>query len=149
MATYTHKYWTHFYFPSLRGLWSSNFSAWYSAPYHLTVLNSEFFILAFCFSVDPSKHKLSPLLFNISQYHSNVCTKSLESCLTFCDLMNCSPPGSSVHGILQARILGCVAMPSSSFPYGQPQILTSPNLPHSLSIQALAGVLVLGKGLKL
>ena len=29
----------------------------------------------------------------------------LQSCLTLCDLMDCSPPGSSVHGILQARIL--------------------------------------------
>ena len=27
-----------------------------------------------------------------------------QSCLTLCDPMNCSPPGSSVHGILQARI---------------------------------------------
>ena len=26
--------------------------------------------------------------------------------------MDCSPPGSSVHGILQARILECVAIPS-------------------------------------
>ena len=32
---------------------------------------------------------------------------------TLWDLMDCSPPGSSVHGILQARILGWVAMPSS------------------------------------
>ena len=30
-----------------------------------------------------------------------------------CSLMDCSPPGSSVHGILQARILECVAMPFS------------------------------------
>ena len=30
---------------------------------------------------------------------------SIHSCLTLCDLMDCSPPGSSVHGILQARIL--------------------------------------------
>ena len=30
-----------------------------------------------------------------------------------CDLVDCSPPGSSVHGILQARILEGVAMPSS------------------------------------
>ena len=30
-----------------------------------------------------------------------------------CDPMDCSPPGSSVHGILQARILEWVAMPSS------------------------------------
>ena len=35
------------------------------------------------------------------------------SCLTLCDPMDCSPPGSSVHGILQARILEWVATPSS------------------------------------
>ena len=35
------------------------------------------------------------------------------SCPTHCDPMDCSPPGSSVHGILQARILDWVAMPSS------------------------------------
>ena len=34
-------------------------------------------------------------------------------CLTLCDPMNCGPPGSSVHGILQARILEWLAMPSS------------------------------------
>ena len=28
-----------------------------------------------------------------------------QSCLTLCDSMDCSPPGSSVHGILQARVL--------------------------------------------
>ena len=31
----------------------------------------------------------------------------------FCDPMDCSLPGSSVYGILQARILEWVAMPSS------------------------------------
>ena len=30
-------------------------------------------------------------------------TKSLQSCPTLCDPMDCSPPGFSVHGILQAR----------------------------------------------
>ena len=39
--------------------------------------------------------------------------KLLQSCLTLCDPMECSPPGSPVHGILQARIPECVAMPSS------------------------------------
>ena len=33
-----------------------------------------------------------------------------QSCLTLCDSMDCSPPGSSVHGILQARILEWVAI---------------------------------------
>ena len=41
------------------------------------------------------------------------CAQSLQSCLTLCDPMDCSPPGSSVHGILQVRILGCVAISSS------------------------------------
>ena len=42
-----------------------------------------------------------------------VCAKALQSCPTLCDPMDCSLPGSSVHGILQARILEWVAMPSS------------------------------------
>ena len=36
-----------------------------------------------------------------------------KSCLTLCNPMDCSPPGSSVHGILQARILEWVAIPFS------------------------------------
>ena len=35
-----------------------------------------------------------------------------QSCMTLCDPMDCSPPGSSVHGILHARILEWVAIPS-------------------------------------
>ena len=45
--------------------------------------------------------------------HAHVCAKSLQSCLTLRDPMNCTPPGFSVHGTLQARILKGVAMPSS------------------------------------
>ena len=36
-----------------------------------------------------------------------------QLCLTLCDPMDCSPPGSSIHGILQARILEWVAISSS------------------------------------
>ena len=36
-----------------------------------------------------------------------------QSCLTLCDPMDCSPPGSSVHGILQGRVLEWVAFPFS------------------------------------
>ena len=36
-----------------------------------------------------------------------------QLCLTLCKPVDYSPPGSSVHGILQARILECVATPSS------------------------------------
>ena len=34
-----------------------------------------------------------------------------QSCPTFCDPMDCSPPLSPVHGVLQARILEWVAIP--------------------------------------
>ena len=44
-----------------------------------------------------------------------------QSCATLFDPMDCSPPGSSVHGILQARILEWVAMPSFRVSY-QPGI---------------------------
>ena len=49
----------------------------------------------------------------LTQHVHEVCAKSFQSCPTFCDPMDCSPPGSSVHGILQARILEWVAMPSA------------------------------------
>ena len=42
-----------------------------------------------------------------------VCAQLLQSCLILCNPMDCSPPGSSVYGISQARILEWVAMPSS------------------------------------
>ena len=38
---------------------------------------------------------------------------SLQLCLTLCNAMDCSPPGSSLHGILQASILEWVAISSS------------------------------------
>ena len=44
---------------------------------------------------------------------SAVCVSVAQSCLTLRDPKDCSLPGSSVHGILQARILEWVAMPSS------------------------------------
>ena len=42
-----------------------------------------------------------------------------QSCLTLCNLMDCSPPGSSVHGIFQARTLEWVAI---SFSRGSSQL---------------------------
>ena len=43
----------------------------------------------------------------------NVLVLVAQLCPTPCDPMDCSPPGPSVHGILQARILECVAVPFS------------------------------------
>ena len=45
-------------------------------------------------------------LFNMSESESEVA----QSCPTLCDPMDCSLPGSSLHGILQARVLECVAI---------------------------------------
>ena len=43
----------------------------------------------------------------VSKIHTytHMCAKLLQLGPTLCDSMDCSPPGSSVHGILQARIL--------------------------------------------
>ena len=46
--------------------------------------------------------------------HAHVHTHILiQACLTLCDPMVCRPPGSSAHGILQAKILESVAIPFS------------------------------------
>ena len=53
-----------------------------------------------------------------------------QPCPTLCDPIDCSPPGSSVHGILQARILDWVAIP---FSRGSSQLTSEP---RSLTLQA-------------
>ena len=45
--------------------------------------------------------------------HSEVKLLVAQSCLTLCNPMDCGPPGSSVHGILQATILEWVVIPFS------------------------------------
>ena len=52
--------------------------------------------------------------------------QSLRSCPTVCNPMDHSPPGSSVHGILQARILESISMPSSR---GSSRLKTEPVSP--------------------
>ena len=62
-----------------------------------------------------------------------VCAKSLQSCQTLCDSMDCSLPASSVHGILQARTLEWLPCPSLGD-------LPEPGIePKSLMSPALAG----------
>ena len=56
-----------------------------------------------------------------------------QLCLTLCDPMGCSPPGSSVHGVLQAKMLEQVAIPP-------PGDLPNPGIePISYVSPALAG----------
>ena len=60
----------------------------------------------------------------------HICSKA-QSCLALCQPMDCTPPGSSVHGISQARILECIAFPfPGDLPYPgiKPASLVSPAL---------------------
>ena len=76
---------------------------------HDTWWQNVYFSFNLKFSFMSNKKKLSfhwcPLVF--------VCVLVTQSCPTICDPIDCSPPGFSVHGILQARILVWVAIPSS------------------------------------
>ena len=64
---------------------------------------------------------LVQMAFSLSESESEVA----QLCLTLCDPVDCSPQGSSVHGILQARILEWVAISfsrRSSQPRDQTQV---------------------------
>ena len=65
--------------------------------------------------VDPKTKVNHPAWDSLEWKCNRVATaaKSLQSCPTLCDPMDCILPGSSVHGVLQARILEWVAMLSS------------------------------------
>ena len=56
------------------------------------------------------------------------CAKSLQSCLTLCDAMDCSPPGSSVHGIFQEYWSGLPFLTPGDLPDSgiKPASLASP-----------------------
>ena len=54
---------------------------------------------------------MKKLVLTVSLHSMNACLVA-ESCLTFCDPKDCSPSGSSVHGIFPARLLEGVAISS-------------------------------------
>ena len=61
-----------------------------------------------------------------------------QSCLTLCDPMNCSPPGSSVHGILQARILENTKIKTcNKNGVSEHSLLTSPLMPLKILFPSL------------
>ena len=53
-----------------------------------------------------------------------VCVQSLQSCLTLCDPMDCSPPGSSVHGDSPGKNtgVGLPCPPPGGLPRDQTQV---------------------------
>ena len=62
---------------------------------------------------DSITETLPPAAQNVTAFGVLKVLKVTQSCPTLCDPMDCSLPGSSVHGILQARILEWVASPFS------------------------------------
>ena len=62
----------------------------------------------YCYGITTSWRIDSSVIVITDTTHDCLCVS--QSCLTLCDPMDCSPPGSSVHGILQARILEWVAI---------------------------------------
>ena len=66
--------------------------------------------------LNPSLLHCRQILYHLRHQESD--SEVTQSCPTLCDPMDCSPPGSSVHGILQARILEWVAI---SFSRGSSQ----------------------------
>ena len=55
-------------------------------------------------------HGVPKIRTQLSNHMKSVKVLVTQLCLTLCNPMDCSPPGSSVHGILQARILEWVAI---------------------------------------
>ena len=85
------------------------------SPPHL-LLSCSARLLREAFLPTPSSPPLLTLAWSYPK-HPSMCAQTLQSCPTLCDPVDCSSPGSSVHGIFQARILEKVAMPSSRGSY--------------------------------
>ena len=64
--------------------------------------------------------------------------KSLQSCPTLCNTMDCSPPGSFVHGISQARILEWVAIEIGELYRYYLKKLLGPGIPWRTKLSCLA-----------
>ena len=134
---------------SLTRHWTQATAVKAPSPNHWTTreLSTPMVFLAAFISQSRMGHVVSLLVFRLHlwQKSSWICSgkmetyelsacmhaKSLQSCPTLCKPMDCSLPGSSVHGILQAGILQWVAMPSSGdLPHRgmEPSSLISPVL---------------------
>ena len=103
---------TMFAFIRIRRRYNSSLQWWQSFNVPLVLF---FFKFAFWFSSFEYFDQFSR--FSHIQNHLNqvqMCAKLLQLCLTLCDPMDYSPPGASVHGILQARILEWVAISFSN-----------------------------------
>ena len=109
----------------LLGFWFGPVDKWMMIPFteEKTSLGKDVIIRD---RADQSKVTLLSL--NVMCFYlSCVCAKLLQLCPTLCHPMDYSPAGSSVYGILQARILEWIAMPSCR---GASQLLSLTSLLH-------------------
>ena len=93
--------------------WLKRLSSSSSSSILLPILLCVTFSLKFKEKEDFLKSKFSYLVVYY-WFFVCMCVKSPQSCPTLCDPMDSRPPGSSVYGILQERILESGSMPSSS-----------------------------------
>ena len=95
--------------------------AWWAAVYGVTQTGGHDWsdlaaAVAYCnnfFYLFSDSKALSPRLYH-SESSEVKWSEVTQSCPTLCNPMDCSVPGSSVHGILQAKILECVAISFST-----------------------------------
>ena len=85
---------------------------------HLTNLILQTYILNNSYKRNTNSFELSnkddQIFLNKSYHHRLAAAKSLQSCPTLCNPIDGSPPGASIPGILQARILEWVAISFSN-----------------------------------
>ena len=110
-------------------------NCWYIIPRYCQKFRAMLYSVVFqeayswVVSLSSSSYKIGEFRENISCLHA----KSLQSCPTLCDPMDCCLPDPSVHGVLQARILEWIAM-------SPPGDLPDPGIqPTSLTSSVLAG----------
>ena len=127
--------------------------AWRSALALLLLLLSRFTHVRLCATPQTAAHQ-APLSLGFSRQehwsgspfpspmHACMHAKLLQSCLTLCDPMDSSPPGSSVHRLLQARILEWVAISSSSLSFDFP-LKPSDWLTHSFTLKSYCFIILL------
>ena len=83
-----------------------------------------------------------PTSFTLTQWCAGLCLVA-QSRPTLCDPMDCSPSGSSVHGIPQARILEWIAVPSfrgSSRPRDRTQVSCIAGRLFTIWVKAIIGI---------
>ena len=91
----------------LQSISSPSASRWHSILINHLAGSPSLPVLAFWSS------ELQTLHLSSLSSHAAAAAESLHSCPTLCDTMDCSPPGSSVCGILPARMLEWITMTSS------------------------------------